>query len=161
MKWLMALCLICTLNASIIKKPPTKQEDLSYKELPCSEQDKTHIFEIISTMAENGKLSLLFKQNHLRELGSHIDHVHPLKFMSTIFTNAHLKSCMFYIWDDSFKKSGFLSGLGPSMTLEAEKGKLNQYIPDFANELEVSAESLKPYFESRDWENLVYFLIHS
>lgn len=156
-----AISLTSTLGASIIKKPPTKSTELAYKDLACTEADKANIYEIISTMAENGKLSLLFKQGHLKELGSQINHVHPLKFLSTIFSDAHLKSCMYYIWNDYFKRNGFMDGLGPSLGRESEKGKLNQYIGDFAKDVGVPAENLKPYFEAQDWENLVLFLIQS
>lgn len=157
--WIIALALPA--SASIIKKPPAKQADLTYQELACTEQDQAYIYEIISTMAENGKLNLLFKKTHLKEIGEQINHVHPMKFMSTIFTNPHLKSCMFYIWDDYFKRNGFLDGLGPSLTREADKGKLHQYIKEFAEEVGVPVENIEGYFQAREWEGLVLYLIHS
>ena len=147
--------------ASIIKKPPAKPVETSYQELICTEQDRAHIYEIISTMAEKGKLGLLFQQNHLRELGAQINHVHPLKFLASIFKDPHLKSCMYYIWDDYFKRNGFLDGLGPSLTRETEKGKLDFYLKDFAVDIGVAPEILKIYVDIRDWENLVLFLIQS
>ena len=149
------------MTASIIKKPPAKSVETPYKDLVCTEEDRANIYEIISTMAENGKLSLLFKQSHLKEIGAQINHVHPLKFLSAIFTDPHLKSCMYYIWDDYFKRNGFLDGLGPSLTREAEKGKLHQYLSDFATEVGASADNLRPYFDAQDWENMVHYLIDS
>jgi hypothetical protein len=112
-------------------------------------------------MAANGKLSLLLKQSHLKEIGAQIHHVHPLKFLATIFSNPHLKSCMQYIWGDYFKRNGFLDGLAPNLTREAEKGKLEQYLKDFSVKINVSAEGMKPYFDTRDWEGLVLHLINS
>lgn len=147
--------------ASIIKKPPAKSVETTYKELVCTDQDKANISEIISTMAENSKLSLLFKQSHLKEIGAQINHVHPLKFLGAVFSNPHLKSCMYYIWDDYFKRNGFLDGLGPSLTREAEKGKLSQYLHEFAAEVGVPLENIQGYFAVMDWENLVLYLIQS
>jgi hypothetical protein len=147
--------------ASIIKKPPVKPMETPYAELICTDQDKTRIHEIVTTTAENSKLHLLFKQSYLKGLGSQIDHVHPLKFLSTIITDPHLKSCLGYIWNDHFKKNGFLDGLGPALTRESEKGKLQQYIAPFSAEVGVSPESLRPYFDVHDWENMVFFLIQS
>jgi hypothetical protein len=147
--------------SSIIKKPPAKPSEILYKDLVCTEADRMNIYEIISTMAEKGKLGLLFQQNHLREVGSQINHVHPLKFLAVIIKDPHLKSCMFYIWDDYFKRNGFLDGLTPSLTREAEKGKLDAYIKDFADDIGASHETLKSYFDVRDWENMVLFLIQS
>lgn len=148
--------------ASIIKIPPgTGQKDLNFKELPCSDQDKANIFEVITTMAENGKLSLLLKQGYLKNLGAQINHVHPLKFLATIFANARLKNCMCDIFDDYFKRNGFMDGLGPSLTREADKGKLEQYLHDFSNELKLPPEKIKEYFQSREWENMVWYFIQS
>lgn len=148
-------------TASIIKKPPAKPTETLYKDLVCTDQDRANIYEIISTMAEKGKLGLLFQQSHLREIGAQINHVHPLKFLASIFKDPHLKSCMYYVWDDYFKRNGFLDGLAPSLTREAEKGKLHFYLSDFATDVGVSAEGLKPYFDAHDWENMVLFLIQS
>src|SRR5882724_8421431 len=86
--------------ASIIKKPPVKTAELSYKDIPCTEEHRACIYEIISTMAENSKLSLLFNQSHLKGLGDRISDVHPMKFLSTIFNDPHLKMCMGLIWND-------------------------------------------------------------
>ena len=68
---------------------------------------------------------------------------------------------MYYVWNDHFKRNGFLDGLAPSLTREAEKGKLDQYLKDFAAEVGVTVENIRPYFDVRDWENLVLYLIHS
>lgn len=147
--------------SSIIKKPPEKPTEAQYKNLACSTQDQANIHEIISTMAEKGKLGLLFQQSHLREIGAQINHVHPLKFLSIIFKDPHLKSCMYYIWNDYFKRNGFMDGLGASLTREYEKGKVHVYLKDFATDIGVSHEALKSYVDARDWENMVLFLIQS
>lgn len=145
--------------ASIVKIPPAKPAAQSYEDLVCTEEDKAVIAEIITILGENNKLSLLFKQNHLKALGTQIDHLHPMKFLTAIFNDPQLKMYMNGIFEDYFKRNGFMDGLGPSMTREQEKGKLQQYIPDFAKELHVPAESIRPYFQASDWEGLVRFLI--
>ncbi len=145
---------------SIIKFPPPEKGE-SYKDLVCTDDDKANISEIITTMAENNKLSLLLKQSYLRNLGAQINHVHPLKFLGAVFSNPMLKECMIEIFDDYFKRNGFMDGLGPSLTREAEKGKLDPLIKDFAVEVHVSPESIRPYFQKKDWEGLVRFLMGS
>lgn len=52
--------------ASIIRFPPADNADAQYKDLICTDRDKANIYEIITTMAENGKLSLLLSHNHLK-----------------------------------------------------------------------------------------------
>ncbi|HSX26946.1 MAG TPA: hypothetical protein VLE89_08085 [Chlamydiales bacterium] len=147
--------------SSIIKIPPAGGGEIGYKDLICTEQDKANIYEIITTLSENGKLSLLFKQDHLKQLGTQINHVHPLKFLSTIFSNPRLRYCMYDIFDDYFKRNGFMDGLGPSLQKESEKGKLDPLLSDFAKEVNVAPELLRPHFQARDWENLVRKLMQS
>ena len=145
--------------AVVIKIPPSKPQDETYSELVCTEQDHANIIELIKTMAENGKISLLFRQTHLRYIGAQINHVHPLKFLSTVFCNSELKLCMKDIFEDYFKRTGFMDGLGASLTREMEKGKLEQYIGEFAKDVNVHKDEIRPYFQSGDWEALVRYLI--
>lgn len=147
--------------ASIIKKPPAKAGEVAYKDLVCTDEQKACIYEIISAMGENGKLGLLFKQNHLKALGDRISDVHPMKFLETIFANPYLKTCMMTIWNDYFKRNGFMEGLAPSLTREMEKNNLMQHINEFGTTLGIPGEHMKAYFEKSDWENLVLFLIQS
>ena len=145
---------------SIFRKPPGKPTELTYDQLECTDQDKAIIREIITTIADSSKLNLLFKQNYLRELGAQINHVHGLKFLGTIFADDELKVAMKSVWIDYFKRNGFLDGLAPSLTRESEKGKLNQYINDFSASVKQKPETLRPYFDTRDWEGLVQQLTY-
>lgn len=158
---LFALIAFCSLNGSIIKKPPPKPVDMTWTELVCSDVDRANIYEIISTVAEKNKLSLLFQQNYLREKGAQIAHVHPLRFLGVIFSDPHLKTCMFYIWDDYFKRTSFMADLAAALTREADKGKLHPYLSDFCKEVGAKPESVKMFFDLRDWENFVLSLIQS
>ncbi|MDE3046162.1 MAG: hypothetical protein KGJ02_05920 [Verrucomicrobiota bacterium] len=146
------------LLAQIVKIPPSRGY-VPYHQLECTELDKSLVFEIISTVAQSSKITLYIKENHLNELGAKIEHLHPLKFLSTIFLNDYLRGCMPDIFEDYFKRSGFMKGLAPRLNVEADKGKLDQYISSFAKELDVSADGLRPYIAARDWENLVRYLI--
>jgi hypothetical protein len=147
--------------AAIIKIPPKKTEE-TYKDLVCTDIDKANIREVVLTIAENGKLDLLlFKQMHLREIGVAIDHVHPLKLLGVVFSDPKLKAGMKDIFEDfgGFKRNAFLDGLIPSLMLQFEKGKLFQFIPDFAKEVSVPEHEIRPFFQSSDWEGLVWHLI--
>ncbi len=140
------------------KESPKKKGD-AYEKLPCSETDKQNVHEIITTIAENGKLSLLFKQNELKALGSQINHLHPLKFLSAIFSNPVLKERMGQIFGDYFKRNAFMTEVAAGLNAEAEKGGLEPYIERFAKEVNVPAAQLRPFFNNQDWEGLVEFLI--
>ncbi len=146
--------------AGIVKFPIEKEQiDAPYHQLTCTDQDKATIHEIVITVADHGKFSLLLKKSHLDQLGVSINHVHPLKFLSTIFTSPRLKDRMYDIFSDYFKRSSFMDGLTPRLSREADKGRLQQYAEDFATEVNIPVEAVNHFFRSRDWENLVRYLI--
>lgn len=146
------------LLASMIKFPPENKVE-GYKNLVCRDIDQAIIYEIITTMAANNKLSLLMKKSYMQNLGAQINHVHPLKFLSTIVAHPQLNACLFEVFDDYFKRNGFMDGLGPNLSRESEKGKLAQYIGDFCAEVNTPREHLDRFFVANDWEGLVRFLI--
>lgn len=159
-KWLLALLLMAHPGFCLfVKKPPPKPVEESWQQLRCTEEDRANIYEIVSTVAEKNKLSLLFQQAYLREKGAQIVQVHPLKFLGVIFSDPHLAFSMHEIWGDYFKRSSFLADLSAALTREADRGKLYPYLNDFAQEIKRPAESMKLYFESRDWENFLLWLI--
>jgi hypothetical protein len=147
--------------AAIIKIPAKVAEE-TYKDLRCTNDDVANIHNIVTTMASNGKISLLFNhETRLREIGVAIEHVHPMKLLGVIFREPHLKVQMLEIFNDYFKRNGFLDGLIPSMMLQFEKGKLFPFLTDFAHEVKVSENELRPYFQALDWEGLVWHLIRN
>ena len=151
-----ALSPMASLIASIIKFPPENKPN-SYETLACTEEDREKIYEIITTLGDNGKLYLLTKRSHLKGLGAQITHVHALKFLSTIVTNPRLRACLPEIFKDYFKRTNFMEGLSPSLSRESEQGKLDEFIDGFAKEINIPREQLRPFFQNRDWEGLVRF----
>jgi hypothetical protein len=151
--------------ASIVKLPPPvppAASDASFAQLPCSEIDRQKITRLITVMGENGKLVLLLKyQRELRQIGREIDHVHPLKFLSTVFSNPSLKGYMREIYKDYFKWTNFMDGLGDGLTAQNKQGKVSPFIADFAKEVGVKPESLQGYVQSQDWENMVVYLMNN
>lgn len=150
------------LIASIIKFPPEgDKSNAAYSELTCTIEDMACIYEIITTVAEHTKMSLFIKQNHLRQLEVQIIHVHPLKFLATIFKNPILRVCLKQIADDSYKWPEVIKPLSSSLTREADKGKLEKHLLDFSADIGVSSDHIRKYFQNRDWESLVRALMSS
>jgi hypothetical protein len=151
--------------ASIIKIPPTEPaatSELSFGELPCTDEDAGKINRLISVMGENGKVVLLMKyQKELRRIGREIDHVHPLKFIYVIMSDPHLKSSLKKVYSDYFKWTNFMDGLGNGLTSQNKQGKISIYLDDFAKSLGISRESLQNYVDKQEWENLIIFLMNN
>ena len=166
-----AVCLssLPELIAGIIKIPPPDSSsnapsEMTFGELICTEADRENIAYIISTMAENGKLKLLFSyKSELKQRGAEINHVHPLRLLGVVFSDPYLKECMDRIYDDYFKWDGFLNGEGDgliqSLQRHASQGRIEVYLNDFAKQVGADPEIVKGYAKSSDWENLVRYLL--
>ncbi len=161
-RFLAILMLFTTsLFPSIIKKPPVKQLDVPYKELVYNEQDQKDLNELIAILSENNKINILLNKSYLNELGAKLDHVHPLKFLSAILIDSKLKEGLQEIWTDYFKRNGFLDGINPKLNQEMDQTKLMPYLEPFAEEVQGNPIVLKPFFDKRDWEGMIYYLIQS
>lgn len=146
---------------SIIKKPPVviRPTEIAYKDLPCPEADQKIIEHIITKIDSDSWFDLWYTRTEVYKLGALIDELHPLKFLTSILTNPKAKLSLQRFWPDVLKRGGFLDGLVPKMNRESEKGLLNQYIEGFAEELQVHPEEIRPYFDKKEWESLVEYLI--
>ncbi len=148
----------------IAQKPPPitikpKPKEDAYASLYCDDRDKKCISEIIRHLGERGKMWLLGHKSYMNELGDSIQHVHPLKFLEVICSDDYLKACMREAFEDYFKRNHFMDGLGEGLNNKAMTGDLEQHIPDFAEAVHITKEEIFPYFQKRDWEGLVRYLI--
>lgn len=148
--------------AAIQKKPP-QQEAKNYSELPGSSiEDQRKIIELFTTLGSYGKVTLLFQyKDHLEQLGREIQHVHPLKLIGVIFSHANMKEYMDDIYNDYFKWKNFIDGFEPNMNHELMKNNLLQYIDDFAKDVNLNPDSIRPYFSKKDWKGLIKYLIYN
>ncbi len=146
--------------AAIIKLPLNPGAEIAYQDLVCTAEDRASIIELITMIAENNKIALLLSQTHLKNLGAQINHVHPLKFLSICLGSPEMKANMILIFEDYFKRNSLMEGIGAGLSREAEKGKLQGYLPHFTQEIGISEPSIRSYVATQDWEGLVRFLMH-
>jgi hypothetical protein len=145
--------------ASIVKIPPKPQE-YTYSQIPCSDEDREKIRELITTIATHGKIDLLLHyKSHLEKIGDDVKPVHPLKFLDVIFSDPTLKAYMKDIYDDYWKWLNFISGISEALDIEAKKGTVQKYLTDFSTQLHIPVSSLQPLVDKRDWKNFVPYLI--
>jgi len=142
-----------------IIKPKPKDES-PYHKLYCDATDRQNINELIKNMAEHGKIWLLRHRSFMNEIGDSIRHIHPLKLLEVIFTDSFLTQCMREVFDDYFKRNGFMEGLGESLTLKSKTGDLSRYMHDFAKAVLIPFDELQGFFESMDWESLMRYLMN-
>jgi len=137
----------------------TMSEITPYDTLPISVEDKEKISKILLTMSENSIFKLLFEKKRLERLGQEVNHVHPIRFLGTVFTDPRLIHALHRIRRSGFKWDGFMDGFSERLMQEVKAKNVNQYIPGLAQTLRVRAEDIQAYINYRDFEGLVLFLL--
>jgi hypothetical protein len=146
--------------------PPTELAEaeaiVSYQQLKCTPEDRENITVIISTLADNGKLALLFQHKaELTRRGVEIAHVHPLKFLGVIFSDPNLKECMRKIFPDYFKRTKFMQDLSAGLNSRMDRGQIEPYLEEFSKEVSVPVELLRGYAQTRDWDGFMECLMNN
>lgn len=130
-----------------------------YDNLPISNEEKQKIAKILTTMADNNVFQLLFEKKYLERLGQEVHHVHPVRFLGTVFIDPNLVKCMHSIHSSGFKWGGFMDGFAERLKGEIKAGNVNHYIPGLAEKLNVRASDIQAYINTKDIEGLVVFLM--
>ncbi|MCI0381684.1 MAG: hypothetical protein L0207_01335 [Chlamydiae bacterium] len=153
-----------------VSQPAPDKKSLSpelalYYELEVSQEKKKLINQLLNTMAKNNVFKLLFEKKRLKEIGKKILDVHPVRFLSIIFTDNRLIECLVKIRENSFKWEGFtkgdkdIPGLFIRMEREADRDNLTRYIPGFSEEVQVDNQKIISYIQNRKFEGLIKYLL--
>jgi len=142
-----------------LEKTPEEAKPSPYETLHISTEDRQKIGAILVTMAENNVFKLLFEKKRLERLGYEVNHVHPIRFLGTVFSDPRLVHCLRKIRTSGFKWDGFIDGFSQRFKQEVKAGNIDKYIPSFAASLGVNPEDVQAYVNYRDYEGLVLFLL--
>lgn len=123
-------------------------------------KEKKDLKFIIKTLSEASLASLWTQQKSLEKAGDRIDHLHPLRFLMTVFTDEELKVGLQNIRSRSWVWDEFFEGLSDS--LATEKRKCNLTIPQidhFASVLGLDPNLLYPSLNANRWCEFIDLLI--
>ncbi len=125
-----------------------------------SQSERSDIHYIMTTLANNSLISIAFHRSSLESAGDRIDHLHPLRFLMTVFTDEEMKVCMRNIRGRGWIWGDFVGGMKESLHAEANLGNMKkEFVDEFAKKIEVNPALLYPHIEKRDWDELVETLI--
>lgn len=151
---------LCTFSLSAIENkenkattekraPGTRSYDTSI-----TEQEKENIRFIIMTLATKSQVALLFEKGALNQAGNRVEHVHPLKFLSYIFSDSALRRAVVKIKGIAWNR--FVNDMGENLAKEANRNNLKkEYIADFAQTVGVSESKLEPLAEKGQWQAFI------
>lgn len=128
---------------------------------PLTMSDRQDIHYIISNLANNSVINIMFSKSSLERAGDRIDPVHPLQFLLCVFSNEEMKAGVHNIRGRSLLWKDFYNGLSESLQNESMENNLEPYIADFAKKLHLNPALLTSSLHRRNWnEFLDVLFIH-
>jgi hypothetical protein len=112
---------------------------------PVTLQEKRDIAYIINTLGMSSLVTIATTQSSIKEAGDRIDHVHPLRFLISIFSDEKMKASISamkgrrWVWGD------FIQGLKESADCETSRGNMKpEFIQDFIIQLNLDPKEIAP-----------------
>lgn len=160
-------------SAFIVSLPPTMQikrraavQQGGYLGYPrdytaeVTHYERADIRFIVSSLADKSLMSIAFIKGDLESAGDRIDHVHPLRFLMTIFVDEEMKVAIRNIRGRGWIWNQFVDGIKDSLSTEANIGNLrDEHIVHFASTLGLDPRRLYPSILAQNWEGLIDTLI--
>lgn len=124
-------------------------------------KEKEDISFIVTTLGRGSLKKLLTAKSSLKKAGTRVDHVHPLRFIGSIFSDEEMKVGILQIKErGGWVAKEFFNGMYESLTTESNLQNLKiEYITDFANYLEIDSNLVIKPIQDKDWKGLISILI--
>lgn len=129
-------------------------------ENPVTADEKADIHFIVTSLATRSLISLAMAKDDLEKAGDRIDHVHPLRFLMTIFTDEELKAGMKKIRGKRWVWNRFTAGLKQSLVTESSINNIkDEHVTDFASQIELTTDIIYPTILKQRWDEFIDLLI--
>lgn len=124
-------------------------------------EEKCDIHYVVTSLANKSLISIALMKGSLESAGDRIDHVHPLRFLMTIFTDEELKVGIRNIRGRGWIWNAFISSIKDTLSTEDGLGNLkDEYICHFAQVVGIDYNRIYPFIVAQDWDGFVEVLIH-
>lgn len=167
--FLMALTTLPLSSQEVKFKSPSTTKNISRKAMgdkvpprnynePLSAQDMKDIRYVVNTLGTASAVTLAIDKGSITDAGDRIEHVHPLRFLMVIFTDAEMTKnlnsikvrTLGWVWDRFWK------GLEDSLDTEYKRGNITPaMISDFATKVKINPNLITPSINKRQWEQFL------
>jgi hypothetical protein len=149
-------------ETGITVKPTKKNGSFRYYYAPVSPQEKKEMRYVLTTLAQNSLANIASSKSSLKKAGDRFSHVHPLKFLSVVFTDEELKACIHAIRDRGWIWDEFLNGVIGSLKEETTSQNMRpEFIHDFASVVGINVSLILGAIQEERWKDLINILIDS
>lgn len=125
-----------------------------------TKQEKKDLVYIVHSLARNSWTSILSDKSALKKAGDRIGHLHPLRFLMTVFTDEELKADISAVRGRSLVWKNFYEGLENSFKQESQKNNIPQeFVDDFAARLGIDVALVTPLINESRWKDFIDTLI--
>lgn len=125
-----------------------------------SSSEKGDIRFIVTTLANKNLISIAIVKSDLESAGNRIDHVHPLRFLMTIFSDEEMKVGVRNIRGKGWVWNHFIGGVKESLAAEAAIQNLKEAdIRHFAHVVNINPNLILPAIAQQRWDDFVDALI--
>lgn len=143
--------------------PNSIEKDLHYRDYyaQVTDTEMKDMRFILKTLAQKSLLSLWGYQTKLEEAGDRIDHIHPLRFLHSIFSNDEFIVYINNIEDrGGWVRDGFIDGFKQSFDEESDRNNLREeFLEDFSATFDLKFSTIRGKAKNRDWEGLIKHLV--
>jgi hypothetical protein len=123
-------------------------------------EEKADIRFIVNTLANKSLISIALVKGELESAGDRIDHLHPLRFLMTIFTDEEMKAGVRNIRGKGWMWNHFIGGVKESLATETRIGNVRaEQIHNFSQIVKINPNLIIPALSQQKWEEFVDLLI--
>lgn len=123
-------------------------------------EEKGNLSFIVTTLADKPLLSLAMMRTDLEMAGERIEHLHPIRFLHTIFTDEVLKVAIKNIRARGWVWNNFINGLKTSFNSENDIGNiLEEHVFDLARAVGIDVRLIMSAVKEQQWEKFVDLLV--
>lgn len=127
-----------------------------------TKSEKEDIAKIVKILAYDSLWSIGNQKSSLKKMGDRVDHLHPFRFLVTVFSNEESKAGIAAIKNQiGWVRDGFFDPLLSSLKAEGERQNLIPYLDDFAKNIKIDSAQLIPLLKKGKYKEFVDFLIES
>lgn len=128
---------------------------------PLTAKEKEDITYILRTLANETLLKVNSSKAALKKAGDRIDHIHPLRFLTFIFSNDEMIVCMRNLQGRTWVWSEFLEGTVESLKNEYGIGNiLDEHVQELIRQAKVpDPGAIHSLVHSQSWGSLINTLI--
>lgn len=137
--------------------PAVRQRNYS---VGVTDNEAADIRYIVKTLGNSNIAKIGVSQPSLKSAGDRIDRVHPLNFLTVVFSDEELKASMRNLEGKSWVWKKFLKGLTDSLAEESATNNILPFANDFANRIGINPSIFMNTMQAGQWEKFVIALIH-